>query len=282
MTKLNAILVTCLGVLLATCAQAAEKAEKAAPPPPAWQSLEFQQKAYWATARSQLEVTRDAEDEKLWRLEVNSSVVNNSEDITALFVPDTGRVLSRARISRGSGQRMKSYQYEEKGVLRERRNRPADKSVPPEEWPVSSRKTLPFPAAAADTVVTSPYLLVLLAQQLQAEGLDKTREVLVHTDQNFYRARLTSGSGVPIDADYQVEGSGGVSGQRDTVAVSIQVSPEGELADKDDFSLLGLGGNIIIFFDNESRLPLQIRGQAPRIGETGINLKSVTMRQAEK
>lgn len=285
MTKLNAILLTCLCALLTGHALAEDDAAKTSPATapltlPDWQSLEFEQKAYWATARSRLEVTPDTEDETLWRLEVNSSVVSNSEDITALFEPGTERVVSRARLSRGSGQRMKSYQYDEQAVVRERRDRPSDSSIPPAKWPVSSQRTIRFPASAADTVVTSPYLLVLVAQRLQAEGPDKAREVLVHTDQNFYRARLTSGSGVPIDADYSVEGGGSVSGDRDTVAVSIQVSPEGELSDDDDFSLLGLTGNIIIFFDSESRLPLQVRGQAPRIGETGINLKSVAMRQA--
>jgi hypothetical protein len=35
-----------------------------------------------------------------------------------------------------------------------------------------------------------------------------------------------------------------------------------------------------LFFDRKSGLPVQVRGLAPRIGTTDINLKSVTMRQA--
>lgn len=282
MTKLKGILITCLGILLSAYAHAADKPQEKPPELPQWQSLQFEQKAYWATAKSELEIVEHPEDSAHWKMEVQSSVVNNSEEISIVFEPATGRVLNRARLSRGSGQRMKSYQYDEESVLRERRNRPSDSSVPPAKWPVSSQKTIPFPPAAADTVVTSPYLLVLLAHRLQAQGPDKTQDVLLLTDQNFYRARLTSGKGVPIDADYAVENQGNVSGTRDTVAVSIQASPEGQLSDDDDFNLLGLSGNIIIFFDKESRLPLQVRGQAPRIGETGINLKSVTMRQAGK
>ena len=49
---------------------------------------------------------------------------------------------------------------------------------------------------------------------------------------------------------------------------------------KDDFSLLGLQGEIILLFDRNSGLPLQIRGEAPRIGSTEINLKSATLRAA--
>ena len=51
-----------------------------------------------------------------------------------------------------------------------------------------------------------------------------------------------------------------------------------ELAEEDDFSVLGLYGDIIFLFDKESGLPLQIRGEAPRIGPTEINLKAVTTR----
>ena len=52
------------------------------------------------------------------------------------------------------------------------------------------------------------------------------------------------------------------------------------LEKKNDFRLLGLNGEIILFFDRVTGLPLQIRGQAPRIGATEINLKSVTLRES--
>ena len=56
-------------------------------------------------------------------------------------------------------------------------------------------------------------------------------------------------------------------------------SPLGEQVDKPDFSLLGLQGEIILFFDKDSGVLLQVRGTAPRIGETEVNLKTVTMRE---
>jgi hypothetical protein len=107
-------------------------------------------------------------------------------------------------------------------------------------------------------------------------------EVLVQTDLNFYRVRLTSGNGVPINANYEIAGKGNISGVRETFAVVVQATPEGTLAEKSDFSLLGLEGEIILFFDRASGLPLQIRGTAPRIGPTEINLKSVTMRAPQQ
>jgi hypothetical protein len=195
------------------------------------------------------------------------------------FDPATGRTLTRSRLSRGKDQRLKSYQYQTDAIVRERQNPGADTSMPPDEWPVTYSGKVSYPAAAGDAVVTEPYLLVLLAQRLQAQGPDKSMEVIVHTDLNFYRVRLTSGNGIPINVDYDVTGQGAVRGQRETLAVALQVTPQGTPAEDPDFSLLGLQGDIIVFFDRSSGLPLQIRGIAPRIGATAINLKSVTMRE---
>jgi hypothetical protein len=78
--------------------------------------------------------------------------------------------------------------------------------------------------------------------------------------------------------DYEIIGQDSISGKRDTMAVALQVSPEGTLAEDNDFSLLGLKPEIILFFDSKTGLPIQIRGEAPRIGATAINLKAVTMR----
>jgi hypothetical protein len=190
-------------------------------------------------------------------------------------------LLTRTRISSGKEQRMKSYQYEKDFILRERSNSPTDPNVPPDQWPVTNQKWVKYPASKGGITVTSPYMLMIIASQLQAQGPGNTKEVLVNTDLNFYRAKLTSGNGITVTADTKVVGGEAISGKRETVAVSIQVSPEGKLEDDDDFSLLGLQGDIIILFDRATGLPLQIRGLAPRIGSTEINLKSATMRAAQ-
>ena len=278
MTKLPGTLFTLLCAAFVTTGQAAEKA---LPQLPDWQVLEFEQQAYWATAKSRLELIPDLDDPSLWQLNVLSSVVSNSEQVLVSFDPTNGQNRMRRRHSQGSGQRVKSYQYESSFLLRERRNPVGDTSIPPEEWPVSSRKKVAYPTSTTDTVVTSPYLLVLLAQRLQAQGPEHSLEVLVHTDQNFYRVRLTSGNGVPIEVDYQLNGQDNVSGERDTYAVGVQVSPEGTPEDDNDFNLLGLQKDIILLFDRKSGLPLQIRGMAPRIGATEINLKSVSLRESK-
>jgi hypothetical protein len=280
MTKLTRILLLCL--CLATAGRGLA-AENALPPLPDWHVLEFEEKAFWATARSRLEIVPVPGDTMLWELDVLSSVVDNSEHIQVRFDPATGAAVTRTRVSRGKQQRMKSYDYESDFILRKRRNPGADPKAPPEEWPVANSFKLRYPPSQGRTaapVVTTPYLLVLLAQRLQAQGPDKSLEVTVHTDLNFYRVRLTSGNGIPIKTDYAVNGGDRVRGEHETLAVALQVTPLSTLEDKNDFSLLGLQGDIILFFDRDSGLPLQVRGIAPRIGKTDINLKSVTLRES--
>ena len=270
-----------LGILfinaLAALASIGQPASLNGPQLPEWRVLEFEQKAFWATARSRIEVLPVSDDTKTYELDVQSSVVNNLEQIRVKFEPATGRAITRSRFTQGKQRRVKTYEYEADFIIRERRNSVADSDVAPQDWPTTSRNTLVYPESATKISVTTPYMLLVLAQRLQEQGPGRSIDVLVHTDLNFYSVHLSSGNGIPVDVDYEVIGQGNVVGTRETLAVVIRVKPETTLKDEDDFRLLGLNGELILLFDHESGLPLQIRGQAPRIGPTKINLKSVTM-----
>lgn len=248
---------------------------------PEWLELEFEEKAFWATANSRLKLTASPEGDGLWQFEANSSVPGNSEQVTIQLDPGSGGLLKRERISHGKkDSRFKSYRYEDEHLLRERREPSGDNRSDPREWTLASQTKLFYPQSAAELVISDPYSLILIALELQRQGPEASRQVLVHTDENFYRATLTSGGGIALPVNYTVAGGEPASGNVETLGVALKVEPEGALVDKDDFSLLGLTGDLVIFFDRDTGLPLQVRGQAPRIGDTSINLKSVTMRPA--
>ncbi len=253
---------------------------------PAWQVLEFEEKAFWATASSRLELTASPEDKTLWQFEAVSAVPGNSEQVTMQLDPASGRLQRRERVSHGKqDSRLKSYVYADKHLLRERREprgqaRSDAQNSDPSSWALASQTKLFYPENKDRLVVTSPYLLIVIASHLQQKGPGASREVLVHTDENFYRATLTCGTGIPVQANYTLADGTTVTDTRETLGVAIKVEPAGSLVDKDDFSLLGLSGDLLIFFDRQNDLPLQLRGVAPRIGEKAINLKSVRMRSA--
>ena len=197
-----------------------------APALPDWQVLVFEERAFWATAKSRLELLPIAEEEDLWELNISSSVVGNSEELSLDFEPNSGRMQKRMRLSKGKEQRLKSFEYQPDAIIRERRNPGSDPKTPPAEWPLASRISIDYPDSVDKLVVTNPHLLILLAQRLLAQGPGASREVLVHTDRNFYRVRMTSGNGIPIDARYGIVGQDSFSGRRDTMAVALQASPE--------------------------------------------------------
>ena len=246
-------------------------------PLPAWQTLEFEQQAYFVTARSQLAIAPDSADPTRWQLTANSSVASNSEDVVLELAPADGRALRRSRLSKGKEQRYKTYDFLPDYILRVRHDPPADTAVPPAQWPVSSRKKITYPALEPGVVVTDAYALVLLAERF-GRSTEASAEVAVNTEFNFYRVRMSHTDGPPLKVDYQLAGAGAISGSRQTRGVALQVSPLGEQREKPDFSLLGLNGDITVLFDADSGLPLQLRGTAPRIGSTEINLKAAKLR----
>ena len=247
---------------------------------PQWQVLEYEQKAFFMTAKSRVEIVAAADNGEYWRLTASSSVASNSEDVTLNLTGAEGKALYRSRLSKGKEQRLKTYDFLQTHIERVRRDPPPKTKLPPSEWPVSSRKDIAYPPEAAGKVVTDAYALLDLAGRFQASDAEAA-EVIVNTEFNFYQVRMTRSNDKPgIEVSYQVEGTrAAVTGKRDTSAVALEVTPVGDQPDKYDFSLLGLNGDITILFDADTGLPLQLSGTAPRIGDAEINLKSVTLRK---
>ena len=250
-----------------------------ATPLPAWQVLEYEQQAFFVTARSRVEIVPDAANAENWRLSANSSVASNSEELILDMVASSGRAVYRSRFSKGKNERYKTFDFQPEHILRVRRDTPpGNAGLPPAQWPISSSHDIPYPPLAAGVVVTDAYALLALAQRFLTSE-EPTAEVVVYTEFNFYRVGMSRGDGPAIKVDYQVSGAPAVSGSRQTRLVTLQVTPVGEQREKPDFSLLGLDADVSVLFDRDNGLPLQLRGKAPRIGSTEINLKSVTMRE---
>jgi hypothetical protein len=266
-----------LSVLASSTAPATET--DTLPSLPVWQVLEYEQKAFFVTAKSRVEIATADDNSEHWRLTARSSVASNSEDVTVELSAADGNALFRSRLSKGKNQRLKKYDYLQTHIKRVRRNPPPKTKLPPAEWPVSSRQDIAYPPTAAGKVVTDAYALLALAGRFQASDA-RAAEVIVNTDFNFYQVHMTRSDDKPsIKVSYQVENTqAAVTGKRDTRAVALAIAPAGDQPDKYDFSLLGLNGDITILFDVDTGLPLQLRGTAPRIGDTKIDLKRVTLR----
>lgn len=250
------------------------------PATPAWEVLEYEQRGFGVTARSRLQLGEDGDHSGTLVLTAESSIANNAETLSLRLDPATYRLLERSRLSQGRDQRHKAWTYEAGHILRERREPGLDATRPPAEWPLSSRREVPYPDAVGDLAVTGAYALLPLAGRFLA-GDSQSADVIVHTDLNFYRVRMTRGADSRIKTDYRLLGESiEVSGSQETRSVILRASPVGTPEDKPDFSLLGLEGEITVRFDALTGVPLQLQGRAPRIGATTINLKAVRMKAA--
>lgn len=229
---------------------------------PSWKMLKFQEQAFWATASSQLELTNCNDNRVLWCLQATSSVVSNRENIQLSAHPG-GRLLERERASEGSSRRKKTWNFGMTSVTRERREPDGNG-----DWRKTSGRTLAYPAG--DHVVTDALLLLVLAAPDR-----QPRQFVVNTDVNFYRVEAVPAGTDRVQLEADIDGG---SANRQVDLVALQAEPIPPLRDDPDFNLLGLSGEIVIAFDRSTGIPVQVRGQAPRIGDAELTLRDLELR----
>jgi hypothetical protein len=258
----------CLCLLL--CCNAAMARQTAS-----WTQLEFEQRAFWLTARSLVSLQPVDSAGATWQLSSQSSIAKNSEAVTVQFDHATGQSQLRERTSRGKNQRYKSWSYQPGTIIRLRRAPEANSADNPQQWPLQSRRELPYPTLpAVGGILVDPTLLLWLA----ADALDSGTSPVsfdTHTDLNFYQVTATAQPAQMRGFDVDLPGDS----QRRVIPVKLRVLPLGTAIDEPDFNLLGLSGEITIYYDAATRVPLLLEGDAPRIGNAAIELKRVTLRE---
>jgi len=247
---------------------------------PGWREVSFELHSFWVTAHSKLSIVA-RNDERLgavWELLVEESIADNRAQETQLLIPGSGYLLQRSRLTSGKDTRLKEYRYAAEDLVRIRREPDSKRDLPSTRWPVTSRRDIPYPELEEGAVLTSMPALLLVAGSV-AEAPGQAATVYVHGDVNFYRVRLSVVGEEQVEVDYSlVGGEQRMQGRRTAIVVGLQVDPVGTPRGDPEFSLLGLDGQVSILLDAQSRLPLQVRGRAPRIGETHINLVAAEIR----
>jgi len=242
--------------------------------------VSFELHSIWVTARSELSISARNDDQlgAVWVLQVEESIAGNRAQETQLMTPGSGSLLQRSRLTSGKNTRLKEYRYAAEKLVRIRREPDSSRDLPPARWPVSSRRDIPYPALEEGAVLTSmPALLLVAGSVMETPGQVAT--VYVHGDLNFYRVRLSAVGEEQVEVDYSlVGGRQRMQGKRTAIVVGLQVDPVGTPRGDPEFNLLGLDDQVSILLDKQSRLPLQVRGRAPRVGETYINLVAADIR----
>jgi len=244
--------------------------------PPPWQSLELERSYLRITARASLSLEVDPDPGGTrWRFTARNAVAKNTENVVIEIDADSGRGSRMERLSRGRDRRMKQYLYGPDKMVRTRREPDGTTGRHPRDWPVTGREELSYPDCDGN-FIGHAYQLILRGYEVLGER--RERSYCVHTDRNFYRATLSAGKAERVAVDYRPDTGPWTRGRRLANAVLVRAEPVPGNPEKPDFALLGLGGDIAIFYDSESGMPLKVAGRAPRIGYTELKLVSANGR----
>ncbi len=244
-----------------------------------WQQLDYQRKSFWGSVEAQLRLADVETEADRWALTVQTRVGNNNEERVDLLLSEArADVISKARYSRGQrAQRFKAFDYRGKQISRERRDPANDheEKLAPDQWTGIDLQNIGLPKLDAEEIITTPYPLFVAVSDPALADPNHYKEVIVHTDYNFYRVRLQKTGEEQIRVNYQLQQGDSSEKVKSKKAsadlITLSVTPVSEPS-RPDFEVLGLRGDVRFLVDPATRLPLRIMGTAPRLGDTYLDL----------
>ncbi len=214
--------------------------------------------------------------EQVGKIHATFEAMSNTGELDTWFDPQTLGVLQTRRLSQGKNSRLKTHRFLDNGVWRERLE-PADANQARDEtkWTSRSAALIPYPAHAdTGAPVLTPVMLVARAAELVRAGR-KASDQLVFTDTQLYHVRLATAPPDSIDISFRLVVDGKerrVREMRKAQRVAVMPRLLGTAEEKEAFSLLELTGDLAIFIDTESGLPLRIQGTWLRAGTVPADL----------
>lgn len=272
MRALPLIVTLCLSMGSSASGRAGGEPAPSCPPPP-WQELNFEQTRFFVTARASIAVRSDCSSKALWIVNGESSLAGNGERLVLVLNAPSGAAVTRTRLGQGKNQRLKSYLYRDNYILRTRSEPAAGQDADEAAaWPQTSEHTIDT-SSSGDAVLTTPTALLLLASVLAEQPSGSSAQVRVNTDHNLYRVDMTNAGAAELNTDFKLATTT-IAGVRAVNTIELVATAIAPLADKPDFDVLGLGvdGRLQIHVDRELGLPVQVSGEAPRVGNTDLKL----------
>jgi len=200
------------------------------------------------------------------------------------FSPNDGRVFRRLRRLQGKKYYLKDYLFTPAGVHRCRK-RPAnrkERTLPPELWSDVQETFYSFPGhASAPMPVSEPSLILYCLAAMMPQPEAGPMEIVVFHKKQHHLATLTKAAPIRMQVSYQEmrDGHERQVNEKNRVLEGYRLTSR-PLAENDGqaaetFSFMGLTGDIVIYCDRKSRLPIRIDGDLPFIGRVHFNLRRV-------
>ena len=215
----------------------------------------------------------------------NADPLFGADEITgsrAWFSSGKAAALQRIRSRRGDDIWQNTYRFTQSGVYRIRKKpaRSNEKKLDPAHWTKIKESFFSYPPVAPELdIVMEPTAILYLASYLDMRSPDSPRSLYVFDRKQLHEVTVQVNERRPLKVSYVEKGRRKEiqrQGKMDAVRISFKpraLAPQGK--EPEEFSFMGLKGDFEIYIDPVSRLPLQVSGQIPWIGEIDIRLQTV-------
>ena len=219
------------------------------------------------------------EQDPTYRIDLDTKILGRKSFISLWFDPD-GSAFQRTQTDTGSKQRVKTYRILKNGYYsHQTKPKENEEDLPPNKWTEVGEGKKKFnklpPAGAIIAEPTALYYLVS-ASTLDKPG-DKFQEY-IFTKYGIYQLNLHAVDYKNIEANYTSREGGKKRSIRDdeykTLHIRMNAVPI-DPTEKDDFDFLGMKGDIDLYIDPDTRVLVQISGNADIVGYTDIMLQEV-------
>ncbi len=274
----------------------------------AWTRLELQASKFFLTARSEVELAGRPSAEAIaellvplkvpeagkglqpraaesYRMDIRTRFLSRDSRVRFWFDAPDARALQRGSHDTSKKRlRHRTYRYTRGGVL-SHTLRPGDGEdlKPYAGWSRVDDKFFAFPSGGSPPVTEAAGLLYLIpAGDFRAPG-DRQR-VRVFTRGRVREVDVAVAAIERIEVDYvEVSGVGerNVGGEIEALRVAVRPrSGEGE--DSTDFKLLGLEGDVDIYLDPRTRVPLLVSGRIQVAGRVRLRLRRAVLKSVNR
>ncbi len=202
------------------------------------------------------------------------------------FDAQSGIPLHRDRLRLGEDEFLKTYHFTDAGVFRIQ-HQPKDKSevrLPPEQWTRVIETFYPYDLKKLNCLELSEMshlIWVAVAADIPATG--PPMDVCAFGKRQLHRVRIIPGGLEEIPVDYREVHAGGTSTKENTTIQAVKMSIDAvplpsSLDEPENFSVVGIREDIVVYVDPVTRVPLRISGGIPGFGHAALDLQQVRLR----
>ncbi len=201
------------------------------------------------------------------------------------FNPQDATALGRERLRVGKKDFKKIYRFTDQGVFRHRRE-PKDRqeaSKQPENW-TDVRDTFyrhDLGQMGCPNVTERLVLIYIVSAADLSENMQPW-SFCVFGRRKLFHVQLKPDGMHSLKVDFVEKNNQGDThrqGKFDALKIYFEIQPlVSDLDENEEFSFLGFERDIAIFIDPVSRIPLQLSGKIPKVGNETVKLHQVTLR----